>query len=238
MLLNIDMLGATRTAAPSSAQRIGPSHACHPSVAKPQIVFATCYAFMLGAMPTAESRSTVRDGKSRISAGLLETVVCMPTQTCIVVALHRHDGKRVQMLDVRFGASRLELFADMWHTIIAEVSVRSRHLGSWTARPRSEHKCRRGSLGSRRKAFGRLRDFVPLPVEELGERHQHDSNVDGREQGPLQKRLCVCGSAEILSHRQTPRRGAGVPAQSVRRRAVLCPASRTWCSPTRARRRS
>jgi hypothetical protein len=122
----------------------------------------------------------------------------MLARTCTVAALHRHDGKRVQMLDVLFGASRLELFADTWHTIIAEVSVRSRHLGAWMTRPRSEEKCQRGSLGSRRKAFGRLRDFVPLPVEELGERHQHDSNVDGREQGPLPKRLCVwqCGDSK------------------------------------------
>jgi hypothetical protein len=35
------MLGATRTAAPSSAHRIAASAACHPSVASAHSVFAT-----------------------------------------------------------------------------------------------------------------------------------------------------------------------------------------------------
>jgi hypothetical protein len=43
------MLGATRTAAASSAHRIEASPACHPSVASAHNAFATSCGFMLGA---------------------------------------------------------------------------------------------------------------------------------------------------------------------------------------------
>ena len=59
------MLGATRTAAASSAPRIGPSAACHPSVASPQIVLATCCAAMVGATRLIVKRSCRTPRSSR-----------------------------------------------------------------------------------------------------------------------------------------------------------------------------
>jgi hypothetical protein len=54
------MVGATRTAAASSAHRIAPSAACHPSVASAHSAFATLYAFMVGTTRTAAASSAHR----------------------------------------------------------------------------------------------------------------------------------------------------------------------------------
>ena len=81
------MLGATRTAAASSAHRIGPSPACHPSFAKAHNAFATSWGFMLGA-----TRLTVIDSvctrRSSILRPLAELPDAFASRLQAVAALH------------------------------------------------------------------------------------------------------------------------------------------------------